>query len=286
LNRTNTMSTMKGVSSFVKAQPKQHVIKLYQNQGEFYFRAMVPRDKQYKYFWKDAGKIPPNTSYRDGFGIGRCVSTRMQKTATILVELPGIRRFDVRDPLCTMKRRYTKKVQIHDEFELINPGDVVMFKKLPVPKSKLKYYGLHEVIRRAPQWEDYPSWEGTTDGDFHAAGPYDQDRDDEFDLHYRLLRQVDMTKRRKTEAKREGQVQAQAKTEQQKRQWLIAKQSFRLWCDKKGVLTTAKTYQEYLKELGEDAHAIPHYPRSDPEDPTWKQRESKSKQMFQNSRGH
>ena len=44
--------------------------------------------------------------------------------------------------------------------------------------SKIKKYGLVEVVRATPIWEDYPAWEGTTEGDFHLAHSSDPDRDD------------------------------------------------------------------------------------------------------------
>lgn len=264
--------SLKGVSAFIKSRPKTHVIKLYQQQGEFYFKALVPRDKQLQVDWKQAGKIPPNETYRDGFGIGRCVATRMSKTATLLVELPGVRRFDVRDPTCTKKQRYTKKVQIHDEYEMVNPGDVIMFKKLPHPKSKLKYYGLHEILKRAPQWSEYPSWEGTTNGDFHNAHPDDQDRDENFDLHYRLLRRVESEKRKMKEQNRENMITNLEKKEKSRGNWMKAQKSFGLWCDEKGILKTNETYERYKKDLGDDIHHIPDFPTRDASIPAWREK--------------
>ena len=74
-------------------------------------------------------------------------------------------------------RQHTK-AHIHDEHEICNPGDVVMFKHEWPHFSKIKKYGLVEVVRATPIWEDYPAWEGTTEGDFHLAHSSDPDRDD------------------------------------------------------------------------------------------------------------
>merc|ERR1712157_345832 len=55
---------------------------------------------------------------------------------------------------------------------------IVMFRHAHPHFSKIKKFGLVEVIRAEPIWEDYPAWEGTTEGDFHLTGPNDPDRDD------------------------------------------------------------------------------------------------------------
>merc|ERR1712157_594173 len=55
---------------------------------------------------------------------------------------------------------------------------IVMFRHAHPHFSKIKKFGLVEVIRAEPIWEDYPAWEGTTEGDFHLTAPNDPDRDD------------------------------------------------------------------------------------------------------------
>ena len=72
-----------------------------------------------------------------------------------------------------------------------------MFKHEPKHFSKIKKWGLVEVIRAAPIWQDYPSWEGTTEGDFHIAHSSDPDRDDIESHTQRLMKAAYEAKERK-----------------------------------------------------------------------------------------
>ena len=120
---------------------------------------------------------------------------RSAKTATALVETSRWK------PLRYRNTEYgfpiTKKFHIHDEYEICNPGDIVMFKHVNQHFSKIKKFGLVEVIRAAPIWQDYPAWEGTTEGDFHIAHSSDPDRDDIESHQQRLMKAAYESKQRK-----------------------------------------------------------------------------------------
>ena len=120
---------------------------------------------------------------------------RNRKTATCIVETGKWQPLKYRHTEFGFKT--TKKYQIHDEYEICNPGDIVMFRYTDKPFSKMKKHGLVEVIRAAPLWEDYPSWEGTTEGDFHLTHSTDPDRDDIESHTQRLMKSAKEQKLRK-----------------------------------------------------------------------------------------
>ena len=166
---------LKGVDAFVKQSGKQHIIQVYRKRGKHYFKASIPPLNRLQ-DWRISGHVPPIKPYRDGYFIGRVIACRSKKTATVLYETGKWKPAQLRHTIWGY-RQHTK-AHIHDEYEICNPGDIVMFKHAFPHFSKIKKYGLVEVIRATPIWEDYPAWEGTTEGDFHLTHPSDPDRDD------------------------------------------------------------------------------------------------------------
>ena len=75
--------------------------------------------------------------------IGRVVSNRMDKTASVAVERL------VKHPLYGKYIRRTTKVLVHDENNDCQPGDTVTIAECR-PLSKRKAWRLVEVVERAP----------------------------------------------------------------------------------------------------------------------------------------
>jgi small subunit ribosomal protein S17 len=74
--------------------------------------------------------------------IGRVISSRMDKTVTVLVE----RR--VKHPVYKKYLRRSTKLHVHDENNVCNDGDVVSVEPCR-PLSKTKAWRLHEIVERA-----------------------------------------------------------------------------------------------------------------------------------------
>eukprot|EP00483_Globobulimina_turgida_P010386 UN10406 len=171
---------LKGVDAFVKQSGKQHIITVSRKRGKHYFKASIPPLNRLR-DWRISGHIPPIKPYRNGYFIGRVIACRNKKTATVLYETGKWKPAQLRHTTWGYKQH--TKAHIHDEYEICNPGDIVMFKHAHPHFSKIKKFGLVEVIRAEPIWEDYPAWEATTSGDFHLTHlhlthPNDPDRDD------------------------------------------------------------------------------------------------------------
>ena len=69
---------LKTVDAFVKQAGKQHVIRVYRRRGEYYFKTHIPPEIELK-DWRLTGHIPPITSWRSGYFIGRIVACRLGK---------------------------------------------------------------------------------------------------------------------------------------------------------------------------------------------------------------
>lgn len=74
--------------------------------------------------------------------IGRVISSRMDKTVTVLVE----RR--VKHPIYKKYLRRSTKLHVHDESNTCNDGDVVSIEPCR-PLSKTKAWRLHDIVERA-----------------------------------------------------------------------------------------------------------------------------------------
>eukprot|EP01084_Bolivina_argentea_P203424 347455_1 len=166
---------LKGVEAYVKQSGKQHIIQVHRKRGKHYFKTSIPPLNRLR-DWRISGHIPPIKPYRNGYFIGRVIACRNAKTATCLYETGKWKPMQLRHT--TFGYRQHQKAHIHDEYEICNPGDIVMFKHAYPHFSKIKKFGLVEVIRNEPIWEDYPAWEGTTSIDLHLTHPNDPDRDD------------------------------------------------------------------------------------------------------------
>ncbi|ETO33751.1 30S ribosomal protein S17 [Reticulomyxa filosa] len=184
---------LKTVDAFVKQSGKQHVISVYRKRGKNYFQATVPPLNELKNMTR-LGQVPPLRPFRNGYFVGRVIACRNAKTATVLMSTGKWQPY--RWQKTTWGIEGSKKYHIHDEYEITNPGDIVMFCQANPPFSKIKKFGLVEVIRPAPIWEDYPAWEGTTEGDFHVAHPSDPDRDDIQSHTQRLMKMAQEKKDR------------------------------------------------------------------------------------------
>src|SRR5580692_7777533 len=84
---------------------------------------------------------PASTSRRNE-KVGQVVSTKMQKTIVVAVEM--------RKPHNKYKKimRTTKKFYAHDELSSARLGDVVRIRETR-PLSKLKRWSLEEIVRRS-----------------------------------------------------------------------------------------------------------------------------------------
>jgi small subunit ribosomal protein S17 len=84
----------------------------------------------------------PTTGARRNEKVGQVVSTKMQKTIVVEVEM--------RKPRPKYKKimRTTKKFYAHDEQSSARMGDVVRIRETR-PLSKLKRWALEEIVRRS-----------------------------------------------------------------------------------------------------------------------------------------
>src|SRR5664279_1080308 len=88
------------------------------------------------------GLQAPTTGARRNEKVGNVVSTKMQKTIVVEVEM--------RKPHPKYKKimRTTKKFYAHDEQSSARMGDVVRIRETR-PLSKLKRWSLEEIVRRS-----------------------------------------------------------------------------------------------------------------------------------------
>ena len=91
---------------------------------------------------QEAVQAPPTTGARRNEKVGNVVSTKMQKTIVVEVEM--------RKAHAKYKRivRSTKKFYAHDEQSSARMGDVVRIRETR-PRSKLKRWSLEEIVRRS-----------------------------------------------------------------------------------------------------------------------------------------
>ena len=87
-------------------------------------------------------QAPAEAGARRNEKVGHVVSTKMQKTIVVAVEM--------RKPHAKYKRivRSTKKFYAHDEQSSARLGDVVRIRETR-PLSKLKRWSLEEIVRRS-----------------------------------------------------------------------------------------------------------------------------------------
>jgi small subunit ribosomal protein S17 len=90
---------------------------------------------------KEAAEKAPSAARRNE-KVGTVVSTKMQKTIVVAVEM--------RKPHIKYKKimRTTKKFYAHDEQSSARLGDVVRIRETR-PTSKLKRWSLEEIVRRS-----------------------------------------------------------------------------------------------------------------------------------------
>ena len=90
----------------------------------------------------EAAQAPAATGARRNEKVGEVVSTKMQKTIVVAVEM--------RKAHAKYKRivRSTKKFYAHDEQSSARLGDVVRIRETR-PLSKLKRWSLEEIVRRS-----------------------------------------------------------------------------------------------------------------------------------------
>ena len=91
---------------------------------------------------QEAAQAPATTGARRNEKVGNVVSTKMQKTIVVEVEM--------RKPHTKYKKimRTTKKFYAHDEQSSARMGDVVRIRETR-PLSKLKRWSLEEIVRRS-----------------------------------------------------------------------------------------------------------------------------------------
>jgi small subunit ribosomal protein S17 len=91
---------------------------------------------------KEAVQAPASVGARRNEKVGQVVSTKMQKTIVVEVEM--------RKAHAKYKRivRSTKKFYAHDEQSSARLGDVVRIRETR-PMSKLKRWALEEIVRRS-----------------------------------------------------------------------------------------------------------------------------------------
>ena len=91
---------------------------------------------------QEAALTPATTGARRNEKVGNVVSTKMQKTIVVEVEM--------RKAHAKYKRivRSTKKFYAHDEQSSARLGDVVRIRETR-PLSKLKRWALEEIVRRS-----------------------------------------------------------------------------------------------------------------------------------------
>lgn len=219
---------LKGVDAFVKQSGKRHIIQVYRKRGKHYFKTSIPAINALK-DWRISGHIPPIKPYRDGYFIGRVISCRNAKTATCLYETGKWKPAQLRHT--TWGYRQHKKAHIHDEYEICNPGDIIMFKHAYPHFSKIKKFGLVEVIRNTPIWEDYPAYEGTTEGDFHLTHPNDPDRDDIQGSTQKLIKSAQEIKEKAKEYQLKQKSIKQNDHQLKQKYKRITKEKLRSWRD-------------------------------------------------------
>jgi small subunit ribosomal protein S17 len=91
---------------------------------------------------QDAVQAPATTGARRNEKVGEVVSTKMQKTIVVEVEMRKAH------PKYKRIVRSTKKFYAHDEQSSARMGDVVRIRETR-PLSKLKRWALEEIVRRS-----------------------------------------------------------------------------------------------------------------------------------------
>ena len=91
---------------------------------------------------QEAVQAPATTGARRNEKVGEVVSTKMQKTIVVEVEMRKAH------PKYTRMIRTTKKIYAHDEQSSARMGDVVRIRETR-PLSKLKRWSLEEIVRRS-----------------------------------------------------------------------------------------------------------------------------------------
>jgi len=86
--------------------------------------------------------VAPTTGARRNEKVGEVVSTKMQKTIVVEVEMRKAH------PKYKKIMRTTKKFYAHDEQSSARMGDVVRIRETR-PLSKLKRWALEEIVRRS-----------------------------------------------------------------------------------------------------------------------------------------
>lgn len=89
----------------------------------------------------ETGAATPVTSHRNE-KVGEVVSTKMQKTIVVAVEMRKAH------PKYLRTMRMTKKFYAHDEHKTARVGDIVRIRETR-PLSKLKRWQLEEIVRRS-----------------------------------------------------------------------------------------------------------------------------------------
>jgi small subunit ribosomal protein S17 len=90
----------------------------------------------------EAAQAPATTGARRNEKVGNVVSTKMQKTIVVEVEMRKAH------PKYKRIVRSTKKFYAHDELSSARMGDVVRIRETR-PLSKLKRWALEEIVRRS-----------------------------------------------------------------------------------------------------------------------------------------
>jgi small subunit ribosomal protein S17 len=90
----------------------------------------------------DRVQAPASTGARRNEKVGQVVSTKMQKTIVVAVEMRKAH------PKYKRIVRITKKFYAHDEQSSARLGDVVRIRETR-PLSKLKRWALEEIVRRS-----------------------------------------------------------------------------------------------------------------------------------------
>jgi small subunit ribosomal protein S17 len=91
---------------------------------------------------KEAVQAPATVGARRNEKVGQVVSTKMQKTIVVAVEMRKAH------PKYKRIVRTTKKFYAHDEQSSARMGDVVRIRETR-PLSKLKRWALEEIVRRS-----------------------------------------------------------------------------------------------------------------------------------------
>ena len=91
---------------------------------------------------QEAAQAPATTGARRNEKVGEVVSTKMEKTIVVEVEMRKAH------PKYKRIVRSTRKFYAHDEQNTARVGDVVRIKETR-PLSKLKRWSLEEIVRRS-----------------------------------------------------------------------------------------------------------------------------------------